>query len=100
MSLEELRKIPTVLSKRNDLVLPRFYHQPITFEGEGTWKEALKGFFIGVLISAFLLPFYLLWIARPEKNREQTMSRKEKNGLYAGAFLNFLAMYIYLQITF
>lgn len=26
MSLDELRKMPTVLSKRNDLVLPRFYH--------------------------------------------------------------------------
>ena len=26
MSLEELRKLPTVLSLRNDLVLPRFYY--------------------------------------------------------------------------
>ena len=26
LSIEELRKLPSVLSKRNDLVLPRYYY--------------------------------------------------------------------------
>jgi hypothetical protein len=65
MSLDELRKMPTVLSKRNDLVLPRFYHQPVTFEREGTLKDLVKGFFIGIVISAFLVLFYMIWLARP-----------------------------------
>jgi hypothetical protein len=61
LSMDELRHLPTVLSQRNDLVLPRYHYLPVTFEREGTWKEFAKGTLRGLILSVFLIPFYLLW---------------------------------------
>ena len=101
MSLEELRQIPTVLSLRNDLVLPRYYYQPASFEREGTAVEFIKGFIIGLVISVFLFIFYLLWEASPSRNTdsETSMSKLMKYGVYCGAFANFCALYLYLYFS-
>ncbi len=101
MTLDELRQIPTVLSLRNDLVLPRYYFQPASFEREGTVVEFIKGFIIGLVISVFLFIFYLLWEASPSRNTdsETSMSKLMKYGVYSGAFANFCALYLYLYFT-
>lgn len=101
MSLDDLRQIPSVLSLRNDLVLPRYYYQPASFEREGTTLEFIKGFIIGLLVSVFLFIFYLLWEATPARNTDSatSMSKLGKYGVYSGAFANFCAIYLYLYFT-
>ena len=98
MTLDELRQFPTVLSLRNDLVLPRYYFQPASFERDGTYREFAIGFFIGLILSAPIIVLYLIWQARPSKNvdPETSMSKLEKFGNYSGAFANFCAIYLYL----
>ena len=61
MTLDELRQFPTVLSLRNDLVLPRYYFQPASFERDGTYREFAIGFLIGLILSAPIIVLYLIW---------------------------------------
>ena len=90
-----------MLSLRNDLVLPRYYYQPASFEREGTIIELIKGFMIGLIVSFFLVIFYLLWEASPARNIDSasSMSKLGKYGVYSGAFANFCAIYMYLYFT-
>ncbi|TNV84444.1 hypothetical protein FGO68_gene14405 [Halteria grandinella] len=99
--LEDLRRISSVLSQRNDLVLPRYYYQPAVFEREGTWKEFARGFGIGFALTAFLLIFYMVWSAKPSRNRDSnsSLSKQERIGTYVGAFVQFALMYYYLVFT-
>jgi len=98
MTLDELRQIPTVLSLRNDLVLPRYYYQPASFERDGNYREFTIGFIIGAILTGPLSVLYLIWQASPSKNldSETNMSKLEKFGIYSGAFANFCAIYLYL----
>jgi hypothetical protein len=68
MSLEELRKVPSILSLRNDLVLPRYYFHPATFEKEGNYYDFGKGMCKGLLFTGFFFILYLIWEARPSNN--------------------------------
>lgn len=63
MPLEELRRLPTVLSERNDLVLPRYHKLPQGIESEGPIIDMVKGIVIGFTVTIFFLLFYLLWIS-------------------------------------
>lgn len=64
MSLEDLRDLPTVLSLRNDLVLPRFHRLPQTLEREGSLLELPLGVLKGYFISCFFILFYFVWDSR------------------------------------
>ena len=70
LTIEELRKIPSILSLRNDLVLPRYYYQPASFEREGNQYEFFKGVIKGLILTGFFFIFYLIWDARPSNNLE------------------------------
>lgn len=63
-TIEELRMLPTVLSQRNDLVLPRYHRSTTSIELEGTNLEFIKGFLIGFLLQVVLILPYLLYDSR------------------------------------
>ena len=87
--------MPSVLSQRNDIVLPRYHQQPQVTEKEGTQMDMVKGVVAGFCISGFLLLFYLLWDSRLE-NRGGGVNKNWKHGLYIGAFANFVIGYTLL----
>ena len=99
LSMDDLRSMPTVLSLRNDLVLPRYHQQPQTLEKEGNKLEFIFGFIIGFLLTAVLLLFYIFWDSRLS-NYSTQMSRLKKNGVYSGALANFLCLYIIMFINY
>lgn len=63
-TVEELRLLPSVLSQRNDLVLPRYHFQPTAIESEGTKFDFVKGFIIGLIITVVLILPYLIFNSR------------------------------------
>eukprot|EP00350_Pseudokeronopsis_sp_OXSARD2_P010873 CAMPEP_0170549830 /NCGR_PEP_ID=MMETSP0211-20121228/7964_1 /TAXON_ID=311385 /ORGANISM="Pseudokeronopsis sp., Strain OXSARD2" /LENGTH=175 /DNA_ID=CAMNT_0010856071 /DNA_START=223 /DNA_END=746 /DNA_ORIENTATION=+ len=86
MTLEELRKVPTVLSRRNDLVLPRYHKVSQQLEKEGTTGDLICGLFVGFIFTIF---FFLVYFFRNGSDEEgaNLVTKKKKLGVYVGAFL-------------
>eukprot|EP00347_Sterkiella_histriomuscorum_P010989 403374171 len=97
-SIEELRLMSTVLSQRNDLVLPRYHQIPQNVEQEGNKKDFAKGFIIGMILTAALFLFYLIFDSRVENVKQ--MSKMHKHGIYAGAFFNFTLIYLVMTVYY
>jgi len=75
----------------------------MSFEREGSWKDFIKGNILGFFVTIAFVLFYMLWDARPQTSKaaeRQIMTKMEKNGVYLGAFLNFLVIYFYLYFTY
>ena len=75
----------------------------MSFEREGSWKDFIKGNIKGFFVTIAFVLFYMLWDARPQTSKaveRQIMTKMEKNGVYFGAFLNFLVIYFYLYFTY
>jgi len=81
MSFDELRVLPTVLSTRNDLVLPRYYESPNLPEKEGRVIDLIKGFVMGLFLSLFVL-----LLITDEGN---WFTKRHNLGVYLGSVCNF-----------